>query len=72
MGHDAGDAHLGGTAVVQLDGALVLLPLIGLLVPVEVRTEMNKVRESSMRVCVNMMRQCLLSSQQAGGEQHDI
>ena len=34
--HDAGDAHLGSTAVVQLDGALVLLPFVGLLVPAEV------------------------------------
>ena len=34
--HDSGDAHLGSTAVVQLDGALVLLPLVGLLVPAEI------------------------------------
>ena len=34
--HEAKDAHLSGTAVVQLDAALLALPLVALLVPAKV------------------------------------
>ena len=36
MDHEAEESHLRGTALVELDGALLLLPLVGLLVPAEV------------------------------------
>lgn len=35
--HDSQDSHLGGTSIVELDGALLLLPFVGLLVPAKVK-----------------------------------
>ena len=43
MNHEAKESHLGGTALVELDGALVLLPLVGLLVPAKVDEAISEV-----------------------------
>ena len=42
MNHQAEESHLRGTALVELDRALLLLPLVGLLVPAEVDEACNR------------------------------
>ena len=43
VNHETKDAHLSGTALVELNGALLSLPVIGLLVPAEVNEAIAEV-----------------------------
>mmetsp|Transcript_16488 Transcript_16488/g.35926 ORF Transcript_16488/g.35926 Transcript_16488/m.35926 type:complete len:266 (-) Transcript_16488:25-822(-) len=43
VNHESEDSHLGGTSVVQFNGSLATLPVIGLLVPSEVKGSVTEV-----------------------------
>ncbi len=49
MNHKSENSHHGSTALVELDGPLLLLPLCGLLVPAEVES----ITEVSLELCLS-------------------
>ena len=52
MNHEAKDAHLRGSAIIQLNGALLLLPLVALAVPAKVE---GAVAEVSLKLWLEVV-----------------